>query len=153
MNLGGVLTIQESAMYYARQLLLGVLVGAVLEWFPASVEAQDVDELFRKVSPAVVVIKARGREVTRTRGLVTYAEIGSGVLVSPDGKVITAAHVVHAMDEITVEFFGGEAVPARVVASEPAADLSMLQLTRVPAGPKSRDSATPTASGSASRCW
>jgi serine protease Do len=134
MNLGGVLTIQESAMYYARQLLLGVLVGAVLEWFPASVEAQDVDELFRKVSPAVVVIKARGREVTRTRGLVTYAEIGSGVLVSPDGKVITAAHVVHAMDEIIVEFFGGEAVPARVVASEPAADLSMLQLTRVPAG-------------------
>jgi S1-C subfamily serine protease len=36
------------------------------------------------------------------------------------------------MDEITVEFLGGETVPARVVASEPAADLSLLQLAKVP---------------------
>jgi serine protease Do len=82
----------------------------------------------------VVVIKARGREVTTARGLVTFSEIGSGVLISPDGKVMTAAHVVHAMDEIIVEFLGGEAVTARVIASEPAADLAMLQLERVPAG-------------------
>jgi S1-C subfamily serine protease len=58
------------------------------------------------------------------------------VLISPDGKVMTAAHVVHAMDEIAVEFLGGETVSARVVASEPAADLSLLQLDRVPAGAK-----------------
>ena len=49
---------------------------------------------------------------------------------------MTAAHVVHAMDEISVEFIGGETVPARVVASEPAADLSLLQLDRVPANVK-----------------
>jgi S1-C subfamily serine protease len=47
---------------------------------------------------------------------------------------MTAAHVVHAMDEIAVEFLGGETVSARVVASEPAADLSLLQLERVPPG-------------------
>ena len=69
-------------------------------------------------------------------GQVRFGEIGSGVLISPDGKVMTAAHVVHAMDEITVEFIGGEAVKARVVASEPAADLSLIQLERVPAGVK-----------------
>ena len=49
---------------------------------------------------------------------------------------MTAAHVVHAMDEITVEFLGGETVTARVVSSEPAADLSLLQLDRVPPGAK-----------------
>jgi len=38
------------------------------------------------------------------------------------------------MDEITVEFLGGQTVKARVVASEPAADLSLLQLERVPPG-------------------
>jgi S1-C subfamily serine protease len=65
--------------------------------------------------------------------LVTFNEIGSGVLISSDGQVMTAAHAVHAMDEITVEFLGGEAVPARVIASEPAADLPLLQLARVPA--------------------
>src|SRR5262245_23281948 len=117
-----------------ERALIVVLVGAVLGGLPARVEAQDIDEMFRKVSPSVVVIKAKGREVTSTRGLVTFSEIGSGVLISPDGKVMTAAHVVHAMDEIVVEFFGGETVPARVVASEPAADLALIQLTRVPAG-------------------
>jgi S1-C subfamily serine protease len=66
--------------------------------------------------------------------LVKFSEIGSGVLVSPDGKVLTAAHVVQIADEITVEFVGGETVPARVLASEPRADLALLQLERVPAG-------------------
>ena len=102
---------------------------------PASAEAQAVGDVFRRVSPSVVVIRSRGRDVSAS-GQVRFGEIGSGVLISADGKVMTAAHVVHAMDEITVEFIGGEAVKARVVASEPAADLSLLQLDRVPAGVK-----------------
>jgi S1-C subfamily serine protease len=117
-----------------RRLLPGVLVGAVLGWCPPGVDAQDVEELFRKINPSVVVIKAKGRDVSLTRGVVRFNEIGSGVLVSADGRVVTAAHVAHAMDEIRVEFLGGETVAARVVASEPEADLSMLQLARVPAG-------------------
>src|SRR6185295_11005320 len=116
-----------------------VLVLIVLVSFtvPHPVRAQDMGELFRKVNPAVVVIRAKGREASsNTSGLVYFNEIGSGVLISTDGKVMTASHVVHAMDEITVEFMGGEAVKARVVASEPAADLSLIQLDRVPAGVK-----------------
>jgi S1-C subfamily serine protease len=85
---------KENVMCYSRRSLFGVLVGVVLGWSPASVEAQDIEKLFLKISPSVVVIKAKGREVTATRGLVTFTEIGSGVLVSADGKVITAAHVV-----------------------------------------------------------
>jgi S1-C subfamily serine protease len=112
-------------------VLIALLVGLVLGWYPARANAQDVDEMFRKVSPSVVVVRAKGREVS-SRGLVTFSEIGSGVLVSTDGKVMTAAHVVHAMDEIIVEFLGGEAVRASVVASEPAADLSLLKLDHVP---------------------
>jgi S1-C subfamily serine protease len=49
-----------------------------------------------------------------------------------DGRVLTAAHVVHAMDDILVEFLGGEQIPARVIASEPAADLSLLKLVHLP---------------------
>src|SRR5262249_20323212 len=115
--------------------LLRVVVGvALLSSFPVGVGAQDAEELFRQVNPAVVVIRAKGRDVINTRGLVQFNEIGSGVLISADGKVMTAAHVAHGMDEIVVEFIGGERVPARVVSSEPEADLSLLQLTRVPAG-------------------
>ena len=113
-------------------LLLATLVTLVP---PAPAGAQVVGDVFRRVSPSVVVIRSRGRDVAES-GLVRFGEVGSGVLISADGKVMTAAHVVQAMDEINVEFIGGETVPARVVASEPAADLSLLQLDRVPAGVK-----------------
>ena len=92
-----------------------------------------LSEVFKKVTPSVVVIRATGREVG-AGGQKRFAETGSGVLISADGKVMTAAHVVHTMDEITVEFLGGESVAAKVVASEPAADLSLLELVRVPPG-------------------
>jgi S1-C subfamily serine protease len=115
-------------------LLAGLLVAAVAPWYPGAAGAQSVGEVFKRVAPSVVVIRARGRDVTASGGMTSFSETGSGVLISRDGKVMTAAHVVHAMDEITVEFLGGEAVPARVVASEPAADISLLQLDRVPSG-------------------
>ena len=122
---------------HMRSLWLAVLVGVVLGWFPIGAEAQDAEELFRKVNPSVVVIRAKGRAVDSARGLISFTEIGSGVLISADGKVMTAAHVVHAMDEIVVEVLGGETVSARVVASEPAADLSLLQLAHIPKGAQS----------------
>ena len=49
----------ERCVYDARSVL-AALVAAVLVWFPASVAAQDVEELFRKVNPSVVVIRATG---------------------------------------------------------------------------------------------
>jgi S1-C subfamily serine protease len=115
--------------------LLTVVVGLVT-WLSSGAEAQTPGEVFRKVAPSVVVIRAKGHEVA-AGGQTRFNETGSGVLISSDGKVMTAAHVVHVMDDISVEFLGGETVKARVVASEPAADLSLLQLERVPAGAKS----------------
>jgi len=115
-----------------RSLVLAGLL--VLAAAPAA-GAQDLGELFRNINASVVVVRGKGREVTAARGVSTFNETGSGVLISADGKVITAAHVVHAMDDISVVFPGGETVSARVVASEPAAaDLSLLQLDRVPPG-------------------
>src|SRR5262252_3760100 len=110
-----------------RAALLAVLTLSL----PMVAEAQSPGDVFRKVTPSVVVIRAKGSEVTAA-GQVRFTETGSGVLISSDGKIMTAAHVVHTMNEITVEFLGGETVSAKVVASEPAADLSLLQLERVP---------------------
>ena len=109
------------------------LLGALAILLAASpvARAQSVGEVFRRVAPTVVVIRAGGRDVT-AKGEERFTEVGSGVLVSREGHVMTAAHVVHAMDHVSVEFLGGETVDARVVASEPAADLSLLQLDRVP---------------------
>jgi serine protease Do len=120
-----------------RRATAGVLLlGAVSTCLPGlvfPVGAQDRGALYRSVNPSVVVIRARGRDVEAS-GLTRFLETGSGVLVSADGKVMTAAHVVQAMDEINVEFLGGETVAARVVNSAPGADLSLLQLEHVPAG-------------------
>ena len=118
--------------------LIALLALALLTWFPTPVEAQSVGHVFRRVNPSVVVIRTKEKDVAalgQGQGqMVSVTGVGSGVLISPDGKVMTAAHVVHTADEISVEFLSGEAVGARVVASEPQADVSLLQLERVPPG-------------------
>jgi len=95
--------------------------------------AEDLSQLFRTTSASVAMIRATGRDVS-AGGEIPFQETGSGVLISNDGKVMTAAHVVQSVDDIRVEFLGGDAVHARVIASEPAADLSLLQLDQVPPG-------------------
>ena len=120
-----------------KEALVSALVIATASvCLPGPAGAQSIGDVFRKVNPAVVVIRAKGQDVEGSGGLTPFTEIGSGVLVSADGKVMTAAHVVHSMNEINVEFLGGVTVLARVVSSEPAADLSLLQLTSVPKGVK-----------------
>jgi serine protease Do len=114
--------------------LIALTLALAAGWSPVTAQSPSVGEVFREVAPSVLVVRARGHEAGRDGGEVTFTETGAGVLVTPDGKVMTAAHVVHTMDTVTVETVGGERIPARVVASEPAADLSLLQLDHVPAG-------------------
>jgi serine protease Do len=114
-----------------KRFFAAALAGSALVVLAAPAQSQNLNEVFRKANPSVVVIRARGRDVSNV-GITRFSETGSGVLITADGKVMTAAHVVNAMDEITVEALGGERVPAKIVASEPAADLSLLQMERVP---------------------
>jgi S1-C subfamily serine protease len=107
------------------------LALALLFVAPSLSEGETLGDAYLRVSTSVVVIRARGQEVT-SEGTVRFKEIGSGVLISPDGKVATAAHVVQTMENITVEFLGEEPVPARVIASEQWADISILQVSVVP---------------------
>jgi serine protease Do len=98
---------------------------------PGQPQSQSLDDLFIRVSPTVVVVRAKGRDVA-AGGITHFKETGSGVLISTDGQVMTAAHVVNGMDEITVEGIGGEVVRASIISANAAADVSLLQLERVP---------------------
>ena len=113
-----------------RAAMLG---AALLLLTPSVGDAETLHEAYRRVSTSVVVIRAQGQEVTEG-GTVGFKEIGSGVLISADGKVATAAHVVQTLENITVEFLGEEPVPARVISSEQWADISIIQVSVVPRG-------------------
>jgi S1-C subfamily serine protease len=83
----------------------------------------------------VVVVRTTERDVgSQERGTVRVLGVGSGVFISAEGYALTAAHLVQTADEIVVEFMTGEMVQARVVASEPQADASLLRLEGVPPG-------------------
>ena len=96
--------------------------------------AQQLRDQFRAASPSVVIVRTIERTPSPTPddGFLSASGIGSGVLISPDGKVLTAAHVVQTADRVAVEFANGMTVPARVIAAEPRADVALLQLQRVP---------------------
>lgn len=101
----------------------------VLVLLPLSVPATDFSKLYEEVDPSVVVLHTYSTSPVsqeQKKGL------GSGVVISLDGKILTAAHVVHNADAVHVEFVNGERVLARVIGSEPLADLALLQLQRVP---------------------
>ncbi len=100
--------------------------------------AQPLREVFRRANPSVVLIRtiANGPESgTRAGEASAPAEgLGSGVLVSADGKVVTAAHVVKSDSTIEVSFLDGAPIPATVITMAPFADIALLQLAHVPPG-------------------
>jgi len=106
----------------------------VLVCASAPAVADELADAYHRVKSSVVVIETKQKEVdpTTSVGLVSVGGLGSGVLISQDGKVATAAHVVQTADEILVHFMSGEKIKARVMASEPGADVALLQLERKP---------------------
>jgi S1-C subfamily serine protease len=76
-----------------------------------------------QVGPAVVSIYVGDvGEAARARG-----GAGSGVVVTPDGYVLTNEHVVQRADEARVSFVDGRSVPAVVVGRDPSTDLAVLR--------------------------
>ena len=54
--------------------------------------------------------------------------LGSGVIVSEDGYIVTNAHVIEKADEITVAFNDGRKSRARVIGTDPDSDLAVIKV-------------------------
>lgn len=118
----------------------------------ASASAQSLQasyaDLVSKVSPAVVTIRSTERAraaqqfpfMDDPRFREFFGErmpqqqprqvqgVGSGVIVSPDGYVVTNHHVVDGALEIKVELTDNRTFTAKLVGSDPPSDLAVLKI-------------------------
>jgi serine protease Do len=99
-------------------------------------EGQQLREAYRNVRQAVVIVRTQQKELAPfpQEGVVSSDGLGSGVLISNDGKVLTAAHLVQIADRTWVEFLDAELISAHVIASDINVDVALLQLDRAPKG-------------------
>jgi serine protease Do len=81
-------------------------------------EDDPVQEFFRRFG----VPQPRGGEVPQRQGE------GSGFIVSPDGYILTNAHVVADSDEVTVRMTDRREYPAKVVGMDRRTDVAVLKI-------------------------
>jgi serine protease Do len=91
---------------------------------PLDAYSRVVTEVAERLGPSV----ANLRVSRRVRGGRVLAGGGSGVVVTPDGFMLTSAHVVAAADGgIRASFVDGREFLANVVGSDPLSDLAVLR--------------------------
>ncbi len=109
------------------RLLWLTTVSATLSLALAGVgRTQSIADIVERVKPSVAFVLAT-TDAARSSG--------TAFVVSADGLLITALHVVEAAREISVTFAGGPAVSASVVAADENTDLAVLRVPSTGLGP------------------
>src|SRR5258705_13371291 len=118
----------SNTLFTKKRISLPLIVLSLL-WLNTQTSAQQLRDAFRSVQQAVVIVRTeqKGLAPFPQQGLVSLSGLGSGVLISNDGKVLTAAHLVQSADKTVVEFSRGELIPATVVGSALSADVVSYQ--------------------------
>ncbi|MFJ5978613.1 S1C family serine protease [Pseudarthrobacter oxydans] len=84
---------------------------------PAPAEEGDIPQLVENLAPSVVTIFTDGG-------------LGSGVVYSEDGLILTNEHVVRGNTRVEVAFADGQRVEGTVRATDPVTDLALVQANR-----------------------
>ena len=89
--------------------------------------SQAVTSVVTRVGPAVVNVRLK-RRVHARRGASHYEAEGSasGVIITPDGYIVTNSHVVDGASAVEISLADGTSYTAKLVGQDPATDLAML---------------------------
>ena len=119
------LTVNEAGEAPAR--LSPDAAEAFLDAYSAAVVA-----VAERVGPSVVNI-ALEKDVTAQgpsgQRVYTVPGGGSGVVIAPDGYILSNSHVVHGARNLEVTLADGRTLPARLIGDDPATDLAVIQTT------------------------
>ncbi|MDH4018365.1 MAG: trypsin-like peptidase domain-containing protein [Xanthomonadales bacterium] len=101
---------------------------SVVSIYTRTVELQQVSPRMQKLLGSSYVSRSR-------------QDMGSGVLVSEDGYILTNYHVVNRVQNISVGLWDGRFATAQVVGNDPETDLAVLkiELNGLPAAPLAED--------------
>ena len=90
--------------------------------------SEAVSNVVEHVSSAVVHIAVKQAS---KGGRGNYREVeggGSGVIIAPDGYIVTNCHVVERSTEVTVVTYDGMRCPAQLIGKDAATDLALLRI-------------------------
>ncbi len=80
---------------------------------------------------AVVSVYSTKSFLTATRGLRQGQGLGSGVIVSADGFILTNNHVVEGAEELKVQLNGGRELPAKIIGTDEKTDIALIRIEAV----------------------
>ncbi len=87
---------------------------------PVVPEGSPFEDFFREFQDR------NGQQGTRPR---RSQALGSGFVISEDGYIVTNNHVIEGADEILIEFFEGDELPATLIGTDPNTDIALLKVT------------------------
>ncbi len=115
-------------------LLIHFLVGSDI----ASQRETAITRAIEKIGPAVASINVEQHVSSLSfdpffgfmypREIYPMKSSGSGVVISPDGYVLTNYHVIDRADKVTVTLSGGDEYQAQIIGFDETSDLSLLKL-------------------------
>ena len=91
-------------------------------------ETLDIGAILERVEPAVVSISTRGFARDDFLRIVPSGGSGTGMILTPDGDVLTNAHVVAGASRMEAKLSDGRTLGATLVGADPSADVALIRL-------------------------
>ncbi|GIU24642.1 outer membrane-stress sensor serine endopeptidase DegS [Shewanella colwelliana] len=139
------MTLKDTALYIGKAILFGLIMAAVFLIVTPLITGQGNHSTFfqqrgqngielsfsqavRRAAPAVVNIYSLSINQNQPLNSGSLQGLGSGVIMSKEGYILTNYHVIKKADEIVVALQDGRKFTSEVVGSDSVTDLAVLKI-------------------------